>query len=121
MNKSLHLHAMYYRTSSDLRRQTSGYQVVPRFFVSNPFVSVSKSDPKKTTSEGIQVLPMKLMPVYSPKHVGFRNMVRVTKQRGMTPTKRLYENLFGNRCLQCPHTCRVIMLEVAVCVEMETC
>ena len=37
------------------------------------------------------------------------------------PQKRLYENLFGNRCLHCPHTCRVIMLEVAVCVEMETC
>lgn len=53
---------------------------------------------------GIQVLSIKLIPVHSPKQASLRNIVSATKQRGMTSTKRLYENRRGNRCLQCPHT-----------------
>ena len=53
---------------------------------------------------GMQVLSTKLMPVHFPKQARRRNITRATKQRGMTSTKRLYENRRVNRCRHCPHT-----------------
>ena len=47
---------MYYRTNSDLTRQTSDYQVVPGFLLSNPFDSGPKKDAKRTSPDRVQAL-----------------------------------------------------------------
>ena len=53
---------------------------------------------------GMHVLSAKLMLEHSSKQENLRNIVSATTQRGITFTKRVYENHLGNRCLPTPHT-----------------